>query len=171
MKNRTKAYYILFIALLICSVTDCRAQKVAVSTNSLGWLVLSPNVNLEVALDRHNTLSVEAYALPWNINSKFSVAHFTISPEYKYYFTMPYYGHYLGANLLYSTYDRIKDSQTKRGNLIAAGVTYGYSIIIGKRWNLVPNIGAGVGVDFSNGKRKFLFVPTKIGVNIQLLIR
>lgn len=169
---RTNLKCLICVAvLLFIGTAESQAQKVAISTNSLGWLVLSPNINLEVALSQHNTISLEAYALPWNISNKFSVAHFTISPEYKYYFTMPFYGHYLGANLMYSTYDRVKDSQTKRGNLIAAGVTYGYSFIIGKRWNITPTVGAGVGVDISEGKRKFVVVPTKIGVNFQMLIR
>ena len=55
--------------------------------------------------------------------------------------------------------------------IVAAGATYGYSLILGKRWNLVPTVGVGVGINRVNGKNEFLVIPTKIGVNIQMVVR
>ena len=168
--NRFRYIIGVIVFLLLLSV-DGKAQRVAVSTNLLGWGTLSPNFNLELAVSQHNSLSIEAYALPFNINNKFSVSHFTISPEYKYWFTMPFFGHFAGANLLYSTYERVINSKSTVGKMVAAGATYGYSIILGKRWNLVPTVGVGVGINRVNGKNEFLIIPTKVGVNIQMVVR
>lgn len=170
VKNNIKQAILLAILLTAISF-NCNAQRVAVSTNAIYWGMLSPNLSVELGLSRHSSVSLEASALPWNINDKFSIAHLSVVPEYKYWFTMPFYGHYTGVNALYSSYQRVKDSVEKTGNIIALGVSYGYAFIINKRWNIVPHIAIGGGIDFSSGKREFVFVPTKAGINLQMVIK
>ncbi len=157
--------------ILIALPKECKAQRLAVSTNAVYWGILSPNMNVEFALGRHSTISMEAAAAPWNINNRYSISHITVTPDYKYWFTMPFFGHFTGANLLYSSYRRIKDSQEKTGNIVALGATYGYAFIINRRFNIVPTIGLGAGVDFSEDKCRIVPVPTRIGVNFQFVIK
>ena len=166
-----KVLTIIFTAICIIASFNCKAQRLAVSTNAVYWGTLSPNLNVEVAFSRHSSFSLEAAALPWNINQKFSVSHITISPDYKYWFTMPFFGHFAGANLLYSSYRQIKDSIEKTGNIVALGATYGYAFIINKRLNIVPTIGLGAGLDLSENKCNIIPVPTRIGVNIQMVLK
>ena len=170
MENHRLLTLILAATCMIASL-NCQAQRLAVSTNAVYWGMLSPNMNVEVALGRHSSVSLEAAALPWNINDKYSIAHITVSPDYKYWFTMPFYGHYAGVNALYSSYQQTKDSQTKTGNIVALGGTYGYALLLNRRWNIVPNIGFGAGIDFRDGKREIVFVPTRIGINFQMVVK
>ena len=128
-------------------------------------------MNIELALSRHSSVSIEAAAMPWNVNNKYSIAHISISPDYKYWFAMPFYGHYAGINALYSSYEQIKDYEVKTGNIVAIGGTYGYSFLINRHWNIVPNIGFGAGIDFRNGQRKIVAVPTRLGINFQMVIK
>ena len=170
--NRHRILIEVASILLLCLFSsNCKAQRLAVHTNAVSWGVLSPNIGIELALSRHSSVSIEASALPWNINDKYSVSHITVSPDYKYWFTMPFFGHFAGANILYSTYERVINSKSTVGKMVAAGAKYGYSLILSKRWNLVPTVGVGVGINRVNGKNEFLIIPTKIGVNIQMVVR
>ena len=161
------------ILAAICMVVsiNCNAQRLAVSTNAVYWAMLSPNLNVEFAFSRHSSVSIEAAALPWNLSEKNSVAHITVSPDYKYWFNMPFFGHYAGINALYSSYQQVKDYETKTGNIVALGANYGYAFLLSRRLNVVPNIGIGAGYDFRDGKRKIVFVPTRIGINLQMVIK
>lgn len=159
------------ILLLCLFSSNCKAQRLAVHTNAVSWGVLSPNLGIELALSRHSSVSIEASALPWNINDKYSVSHITVSPDYKYWFTMPFFGHFAGINALYSSYNQIKQGTEKTGNLVALGATYGYAFLLNRRWNIVPTIGLGGGLDLSDNSCKFVAVPTRIGVNIQMVIK
>ena len=166
-----KVLTIILSAICIIASLNCNAQRLAVSTNAVYWAMLSPNLNVEVAFSRHSSVSIEAAALPWNINDKNSIAHITVSPDYKYWFTMPFFGHYAGVNALYSSYQQVKESETKTGNIIALGANYGYAFLFNRRFNVVPNIGIGAGYDFRDGQRKFVIVPTRIGINLQMVIK
>ena len=76
----------------------------------------------------------------------------------------------MGANLIYSSYDFSLGGFDRRNDLLAAGVTYGYSLMLGKRGNIVPVIGLGAGVEVAD---KIRVVPavTRLGVNIQLVVK
>ena len=169
--KRHKIILLIITALSLFISVNSYAQRLAVSTNAIGWATLSPNVSVDMAFSRHSSVAMEVSVAPWNVSDKFSVAHLTISPEYKYWFTMPFYGHYAGVNALYSSYNRVKDYQDKQGNIIAIGATYGYAFLINRKWNIVPNIGVGAGCNFTGGKREFIVVPTKVGINFQMVIK
>ena len=166
-----KALTLILAAICMIIAVNCNAQRLAVSTNAVYWAMLSPNMNVEFALSRHSSVSIEAAALPWNISDKNSIAHITVSPDYKYWFNMPFFGHYAGINALYSSYQQVKNSETKTGNIVALGANYGYAFLINRRFNVVPNIGIGAGYDFRDGKRSIVFVPTRIGINLQMVIK
>lgn len=160
----------LIVAFMLCSV-KCSAQRLAISTNLVECLALVPNVEVEVSINEHNTLSMGASVAPWNVSERYSLAKITVSPEYKYWITSPYYGHYIGANAEYAVYDLYWDSSKHSGNMVSAGFIYGYSIIISKKCNIVPNIGFGAAIDFKGGGSRVFPVFTKIGVNLQMVLR
>ncbi len=166
-----RLFVILFLMVFLCISKDANAQRFAISTNLLDYILIAPNLEVELAMNQHNTISMFASASPWRINEKYSISQITVSPEYKYWFTMPFFGHYLGANIKYCSYDTYWNSTRYDGNLLGLGATYGYSIIIGKKWNLVPNIGLGVGADFQPDRVRFIPLLTKFGLNIQMVIR
>ena len=170
-------FRIRFCKLAVCVIMAClvfshegKAQRFAVSTDALQWGLVSPNLGFEAAIAQHHGLSFSASAAPFRISDGFSFRHLTVAPEYKYWFNMPFYGHYAGASVLYSSYDIHAGKIARTGNLIAACATYGYSLIIGRRWNLVPHAGIGVGID-AGAKTAFVPLVAKLGINIQLMVK
>ncbi len=148
-----------------------KAQRLAVSTNLLEYALLSPNLEVDLSLNQHNSISISGSASPWKVNEKYSLSQFSISPEYKYWFNMPFFGHYLGANAKYISYDMFWNTNKFEGNVMSLGVTYGYCFIIGKKWNIVPNIGLGAGADFSAQGVELVPLITKFGLNLQMVVR
>ena len=158
------------VGLFFISIDEAKAQRIAVSTNGLEWLTLSPNASLDVAFTQHHAFSMSVSTQPWRLSQNFFMSHITISPEYRYWFRMPFYRSFVGANLTYSGYDLSLFGFDRKGELFAAGVTYGYSFLMGKRWNLVPFLGAGVGMELTE-KVSFIPVIARLGLNIQLVVK
>ena len=161
---------VMVTGLLLLSSGEAKAQRIAVSTNGLEWLTLSPNASFDVAFTQHHAFSMSVSTQPWRLSQNFFMSHITISPEYRYWFRMPFYRSFLGANLTYSGYDLSLFGFDRKGELFAAGVTYGYSFLMGKRWNLVPFLGAGVGMELTE-KVSFIPVIARLGLNIQLVVK
>ena len=163
-------YLVCVITVLLFSTLSAKAQRFAVHTDALQWAIASPNIGFEVPVAQHHAISFSAATCPIKISDRASFTHLTIEPQYKYWFAMPFFGHYAGASLLYSSYDLSLGNHTGTGNLLAACANYGFSLILGRRWNLVPHVGLGLGVDLGEQTR---FVPlvAKIGINIQLVVK
>ena len=164
-----KGFLCVIVALLLSSF-DGKAQRFAASTDMLQWAMVSPNAELDMVLSEHHSFSVSASICPVEVSKSLSITHLSVAPEYKYWFRMPFYGHYAGADLLYSSYEIDGTRYQRTGNLIAACATYGYSLILSKRFNLVPHVAAGFGVDLGEETR---FVPlvARIGINIQIVVK
>ena len=161
---------ICVIAVFLFSALGANAQRFAVSTDAVQWAIASPNLGFEAVMAQHHALAFNASIAPVKLIEKASIAHITIEPQYKYWFRMPFFGHYVGASMLYSSYDLTFGKTARVGNLVAACADYGYSIILGRRWNLVPHVGVGIGADFAE-TTKFVPLVAKIGVNIQLVVK
>ena len=162
-----------FFAISLCfavfSMEDAKAQRFAVSTNVLELAMLSPNLSLDMAFAQHHSLSFSASAAPWQSASETYLKHFSWSPEYKYWLTMPFYKSYIGAKLFYSSYDLNTKQNTYKGNVAALLADYGYSFILSKRWNITPTIAAGAGYNVAEVNK---IVPVvSLGVNIQIVVK
>ncbi len=168
--NDALKYLVCVVAAVLMSSHSVKAQRMAVSTDLLQWAVVSPNVGFEMALSQHHAFAFSASTCPVKVSDRLSVTHLSVSPEYKYWFRMPFYGHYAGADLFYSSYEIGGSLYSRSGNLVAACANYGYSFIIGRRWNIVPHVGAGIGVDFGE-KASIVPLVLKLGVNIQLVVK
>lgn len=125
-------------------------------------------------ITEHLTFDLETSFNPFDeIYADIKATHLAISPEVRYWFRRPQYGHYLGANILTSIYDLRFQDYTAKGRMVAIGVTYGYGFIISKRISITPNIGVGYGAfDESDGSGiKFHPTLTKLGANISYIIK
>ena len=163
-------YIVCVITAVLFSTLCAKAQRFAVHTDALQWAIVSPNVGFEVALAQHHAFSFSASTSPVKLSESASLTHLSVEPQYKYWFNMPFYGHYAGASMLYSSYDINAGKFVRTGNLFAACATYGYSLIIGRRWNLVPHAGIGIGVE-TGAKTAFVPLVAKVGINIQLMVK
>ena len=171
MHRLVKILYASAIALcfMLLSTEESKAQRLAVSTNMLELALLSPNLTLDFSLAQHHSVSVSASASPWRYSSETYLNHFTWSPEYKYWFTMPFYKNYVGAKLFYSSYDLGMECDSFKGNLVALLVDYGYSVILSKRWNITPCVGIGAGYNVSEVSKVVPMIS--LGVNAQIVLK
>lgn len=156
---------------------------------------LTPNLGLEIGLNKHSTLDLLAAYHPWKRkgsltdNKKF--VHNLFRAGYRYWFCERYNGHYLGAGAIYTNYNVgsytipgfIKKEYRYEGHAYGAEINYGYNFMLGKRWGLELGIGVGVlrfdydrfdceACDRDPEKRKNTYVgPTNAAISIVYLIK
>lgn len=155
----------LIISLVIlCSVSspafsqeDLQKDKGAflgVKTNALYWATVTPNIGLELRLAKHWSLNVETGLNPFsgkNADGSYgkSLKHFRLHPEARYWFCETFYGHFLGLHVPYFIYNisDIKllgtEGERHQGWAAGAGISYGYSWLLGKHWNIEATLGVG----------------------------
>ena len=161
--------FVIALSLTVLFPRESKAQRLAVSTNALEYLVLSPNITIDAAFSRHHAVSVSVSACPWEYSENTYLRHFTWSPEYKYWLTMLFYRSYIGGKLLYSSYDLGTKKLSKKGIVTAVLADYGYSFILSKRFNVIPSVGLGAGYNFAETNK---IVPVvSIGVNAQIVLK
>jgi len=177
---------IAFVAA-ICCWTSVSAQQFAVKSNLLYWATATPNVGVELALNRHSTLSVSANYNPWVLGQDGKIQHWFVQPEYRYWlsekFTRSYFGVHLiagqfeigGFKLPFNLFPNFQNHYYK-GSAVGAGISYGYHFYISPHWNLEAMIGAGlVRIRYhrddapSVKKSRILPVPTEVGISFVYL--
>ncbi len=168
----------------------------AIKTNLLyGAATLTPNLTVEVGLGHRTSLQLSGSYNPWNLkgtveNDK-KMVHAIIKPEFRYWLCERYNGHFLGADLIFSRYNvsthdiplLFKKEHRYEGIAYGAGITYGYHLMLGKRWGLEFAIGAGVvRLDYdryscatcdkdATPAKKTYFGPTNAAINLVFLIK
>lgn len=131
-----------------------RGAVLGVKTNVLYWATVTPNIGLELRLARHWSLNVEAGLNPFsgkNDDGSYgkSIKHFRLHPEARYWFCETFYGHFLGLHVPYFIYNisDIKllgtEGERHQGWATGAGISYGYSWVLGKHWNIEATLGVG----------------------------
>lgn len=139
----------------------------ALKTNLLFDLLLTPNVELEVPLGRRWSLMVEDW-FPWLLHNKggnLSLGRYvkpgddmkssayevwTLGTELRYWWpgSCPearprLTGHFLGLYYANGKYDVEWDSKGDQGEFQSVGVTYGHSWPLARHWNLEASVSAG----------------------------
>lgn len=125
------------------------AQRWAVSTNALQWAGLG-TINAEGAysINQHFSLNAGAAYNPWNV---FSPTQLVMKNNQlggyfgaKYWPWHVYSEWWFGAKLQYKQFEQVGiiTSNLIKGDAIGAGVSAGYSFMLGNHFNL--DLGAGV---------------------------
>lgn len=144
--------------------SNVRAQKVAVKTNLISDVLLSPNLGVEVGLAPRWTIDVSGEINAWKINDH-SWRHWFVQPEVRYWFCERFQGHFIGVHihsgqynvgglkngfsLLGTDFSKLSDRRYQ-GWFVGAGIAYGYAWILNKHWNLESEIGIGYSYTNSN---------------------
>ena len=130
-------------ALLMLAPLTSNAQWLGVGTNVLGWAAATPNLGLDIGLSRHLALTVDAGVNPFSFGEK-KANFWAVQPELRIYPRYRFAGHYIGIEGHYAEYHDfgLKD-YAYRGNLYGAGLSYGYSWMLSKSWNLEGFVGLG----------------------------
>lgn len=173
----------LLFALLSLSVS-LQAQIVGVHTNALGWVTATPNIGLEVAFAKNWSIEVDGGFNPFSFNNGKKTNLYAIQSEVKFWPHYKFTGHFIGIHGHYAAYDWGLWKYRYKGDLGGCGISYGYSWIIHKRWNVEATIGAGWNLIRTEQKYdrcdpKICYGPdvhghwglTKIGVKFTYLIK
>uniref|UniRef100_S0DE54 DUF3575 domain-containing protein n=1 Tax=termite gut metagenome TaxID=433724 RepID=S0DE54_9ZZZZ len=138
------------------AATQGQSPRLAIKTNLLyGLGTLTPNLSLEFATGRKNTLELGVSYNPWNLKgsleSNKKLVHMIIKPEFRWWLCERFDGHFFGAHAIYSRYNigtyevpmLFKKEYRYNGHAVGAGVTYGYNWAFAKRWGAEFAIGVG----------------------------
>ena len=133
------------------------SQSVAVKTNLLYDALLTLDGGVEVKLAPKWTAELTGNINAWPVDNH-RWKQWMVQPEARYWFCQAFSGHFVGAHLLGGQYNfgnlgtdfkflgtdfsLLKDHRLQ-GWMVGAGVAYGYSWIINRRWNIEAEIGLG----------------------------
>lgn len=164
---------IALLAFIVCLINNTYAQRVAISTNLIEIASLSPSIGFELITSHHSSVSLNTSFAPWKVSSKIYNKHISLDFSYKYWFNQSLYAHYLSVNTLASSYDFKIGKRDYKGQVIGLGLGYGYSFVLNKHFNIIPNIGLGVGINTNSiiGKTEIKPIITNIGLNLQYIIK
>lgn len=132
--------------------------RVAAKINVLyAAAALTPNLALEVGLGGKTSLELMGSYNPWRrigtLEKNDKLVHWIVRPEFRYWFCERYNGHFLGVHAFFSKYNisgkkipivGFRKENRYEGNAWGAGINYGYSLPLARRWNLEFALGVGV---------------------------
>lgn len=178
------------MAAIVCP-TGVFAQQVAVKTNVAYWATTTPNLSVEVALDKKTTLDLQLGYNPFRFGSRDSnhkIQHWLVMPEIRKWIYEKYEGHFFGFHAFFGSYnagnvrlplDIIPKLAHNRyeGYGVGAGFSYGYQWYISPHWNLEAQFGFGYAYlnydryecrrcgEFIEKGHEHYFGPTKVGIS------
>ena len=186
--------FILLVAI-VGFVGKADAQKVALKTNALYWATTTPNLGIELGLGERATLDLSSGYNPFTLNSELNkkIKHWSIVPEFRYWFCESFQGHYVGVHTGYAFYNiggvniptMGEESKLNRyqGWATGLGVAYGYTWILGERWNLEASLGLGYAYTnfdvyeckncgkYKGPGQKHYIGPSKVAINLIYMIK
>lgn len=191
MKKKHWLIRSLAIAVAFFAVMTAEAQRVALKTNALYWATLTPNLSAEFRMSRHFSLNLDASFNPGleSVTKTFlkdntTTELATFSPEVRYWFSArPQAGHFVGAMALGSIYKIGYKGNIHEGDALGAGLTYGYSFVIHRRWSIEATAGLGIvhlrerkyptgwekPADFTD--KRTTFAPLKLGLSVVYILK
>lgn len=191
MKGKQLLCWLLLLVGIILwgGIAKVAAQQVAVKTNLLYWATSTPNLGAEFGLGNRTTLDVSFGYNPWTLNraENRKLRHVLVMPEFRYWLCESFRGHFFGLHTGYTYYNisgvGIPFHSGTRGNryqgwATGVGISYGYSWVLGRRWNLEATVGLGYVYtdykkydcvtcgDYLGRQSRHFFMPTKAGITL-----
>lgn len=189
----------LFVLILLClssfylfAQQDLGKEKgsvIGIKTNFPYWGTATFNAGIEVRLARKWSLEAEVGLNPFDgknddgIYGK-SLKHLRVHPELRYWFCETFHKHFIGLHVPYLLYNvsdiKILGTENERhqGWGAGAGISYGYSWLLSKHWNLEATVGVGYlylesekypctncGSKIETAKKHY-FGPTQAAINL-----
>lgn len=152
-----KFYRLLLLVLLLSAgvYSNTYAQNVAAKTNFAHWAAFgSPNLSVEVALNRKLTVDTYGGFNLWKLSEPKEFRHWAVQPELRYWFCDVFNGHFIGLHghggqfniggidIPVGRLAKLKDHRYE-GYFYGAGLSYGYQWILNKHWNIEASLGGG----------------------------
>lgn len=157
LRKRMLIGLVLFCAFFSSQIA--LGQRVALKTNALEYVFLTPNLTLEARLSQKLSLQVGVAANPMQTPiGKYKTANFRVEPELRYWFNRPMARHFSALSTSAGSYNLQLYDRLLKFNSAAAGVSYGYALVLGRHWNVEFELGAGLayvnGLDYKKGEEE-----------------
>ncbi len=146
------------LCLYVLAMPGAGAQDFAVKTNLLYDATLTANIAGEMRLAPRWTAELSGNLNAWTVGGDHRWKHWLVQPEGRYWFCQAFSGHFVGAHLLGGQYNygnldlnfkflgtdfsKLRDFRYQ-GWMVGAGIAYGSSWILDRRWNIEAEIGFG----------------------------
>ena len=134
---------IFFAVLLVSSTTPLSAQFQAVRIDALALMTGTLHAGVDFTLDKKLSLDASLYWNPMKFDafrSKLLIGQAGV----RFWRFEPHAGPFFGAYAAAGRYDMGNRRRHHKGILAGAGASYGYSWMLGRRWSLIAEIGAGL---------------------------
>ena len=177
------------LAFVSPMASPASAQRVVAKTNLAYWATATANVGVDVAIGPRSTLGLMVGLQPWQFSDTKKLKHWLVQPEYRYWFCEAFNGHFIGAHLLGGQYNAggVKlpfglfpslEKGRYQGWAVGGGFTYGYHLLLGRRWSMEFAVGLGyVYLDYEKypcatcgtmqkKDSRHYFGPTKAAINL-----
>lgn len=139
------------MAVLLFTATAAKAQFYGVKINTLALTTGTVNGGVEIAVGKQWSLDIPAYWNPINTDS-FSSKLWYVQPGVRWWMYEHFVGHFFAGHVAYGHYNVGDRDKYFKGWFTGLGVSYGYTWIIGRQWNLTAE--GGLGLYFMRHKRK-----------------
>lgn len=145
IKSLKELFPLVLLVISACLAPDLCAQRIALKTNTIDWLALSPNLTLETRLSSRFTLQLGVATNPTHLSvADLQLTNLRVEPELRYWFNRPMARHFIALSTTAATYNlRYKDHHFN-GDAVAAGISYGYALVLGSHWNMEVECGVGL---------------------------
>ncbi len=138
--------WILGAAALLCfalAPSKAVAQFSSVSTNLVGWATGNINAAVDLKLDTRISFNIPLSFSPV-MGKNIGWQNITFQPGARFWMTELYRGSFVGVYGSTAYYRLRNHGWNRRGWAAGAGVSYGYSHLLSKRWNLEVEVGVNV---------------------------
>lgn len=137
------------VLLLLFAMTvflpDAQAQRLALKTNAIDWLLLSPNLTAEARLSSRLSIQLGLAANPTHISiAGIETTNLRVEPELRYWFNRPMARHFIALSATAATFSLRLKERHFNGDAFGAGISYGYALVLGDHWNMEAEIGIGL---------------------------
>lgn len=145
---------------------------------------MSPNLTLEARLSRVLSLQVGVSANPITKPiSGIKLANFRVEPELRYWFNRPMARHFVALSATGGACSLQLNDRFFQGDAVAAGISYGYALVLSKHWNMEAEIGVGLahikGYNYEGAENapdapnfsRFLPVPIRCGLSFSYIFK
>ncbi len=116
---------LIFICLFAVA-HQANAQRVALKTNAIDWMIMTPNLSVEARLSSKLTMQMAFAANPFNISiADISTKNYRVEPELRYWFNRPMARHFVALSATAAALNLSHADHHVNGDAIGAGVSYG----------------------------------------------
>lgn len=121
-------------------------DRFSIKTNAAYLAAGVTNIGGEMAFADHWSVDLPIVYSPYTLARTYRLRFLYTQPEARYWFDRPLKGHFFGAHINIGVANVSLDDDSRYqtpGGFYGAGISYGYSLPIAKRWSIEFTIGAG----------------------------